>query len=206
MSGRSDRAGLYAGAKRRRPACGAPGETRTLNLWVRSPVLCPIELRARVGRRRSGVQYRRSLCPAKSMSGPLRRQSRGAGRDQSGPVKTEAAAWWGAAAGRVCRVWGERRDSNPRSSGPQPDALSLYATPTTRLFKVHRDNGPVNQRAIWPEVGQATGVRGGALPCDRRTARALLPCSPVPAPRRAGDHRHAGFSQDTRKPAVKPGS
>ena len=26
--------------------------------------------------------------------------------------------------------WGERRDSNPRSSGPQPDVLTNYTTPT----------------------------------------------------------------------------
>tara|TARA_B100001167_G_C16723621_1_gene282425 strand:+ start:446 stop:784 length:339 start_codon:yes stop_codon:yes gene_type:complete len=26
--------------------------------------------------------------------------------------------------------WGERRDSNPRSSGPQPDVLTCYTTPT----------------------------------------------------------------------------
>ena len=29
------------------------------------------------------------------------------------------------------RRWGGRRDSNPRSPGPQPGALSLWATPTT---------------------------------------------------------------------------
>ena len=29
------------------------------------------------------------------------------------------------------RRWGGRRDSNPRSPGPQPGALNLWATPTT---------------------------------------------------------------------------
>ena len=36
----------------------------------------------------------------------------------------------------MLRIWGERRDLNPRSSGPQPDVLTDYTTPTVWMHRI----------------------------------------------------------------------